>query len=86
MEKIFADGFSFREKHPNAPDFVIGSLYVHKKAIKFIETHANERGWVNMQIKQSKNGTYYIELDTYGKKQDLEKDEMPYPDETEEPF
>ena len=27
-EIVFADGFKFRKKHANAPDFVLGSLSI----------------------------------------------------------
>ncbi|QGH72893.1 MAG: hypothetical protein [Podoviridae sp. ctrTa16] len=63
-EKIFADGFIFK-KNPKAPEFVIGKLSVKvDDAIAFLKN--NERnGWVNMDIKNSRAGNPYIELDTY---------------------
>ena len=71
-EKVFADGFSFRSPPDGAPDFVLGRLSCQKsKAIAFIEKYADDRGWVNMKILMSKNGTEYIELDTWKPK--LEK-------------
>jgi len=54
-ETIFADGFIFKRKE-NAPDFVVGS-----QSIKVEEAIA----WVNLDIKQSKGGKYYCQLDTW---------------------
>ena len=63
-DKIFADGFVF-DRRDNAPDFVIGRVSVKvEEAIKFLQTHKNERGWVNIQVKKSDKG-FYTELDTW---------------------
>ena len=73
--KIFADGFSYRSPADGAPDFVLGRLSCKAdKAIAFLQAHADERGWVNMKILMSKNGTEYVELDTWKPK--LEKPEF----------
>jgi hypothetical protein len=63
-EKIFANGFSFKRSE-KAPDFVIGRLTMKAdEAIAFISEH-QKNGWVNVNIKQAKNGNYYVELDTW---------------------
>jgi hypothetical protein len=63
-EKVFADGFSFKRKD-SAPDFVIGSQSIKvEDAITFLTLH-QKGGWVNIDIKQSKKGGYYCELDTW---------------------
>ena len=63
-EKIFADGFSFKRRE-NAPDFVVGRQSIKvDEAIAFLSQHA-KNGWVNLDIKQAKNGNYYCELDTW---------------------
>lgn len=63
-EKIFAEGFSF-SKRDEAPDFVIGRVAV-KVADALAWLKSNEsNGWVNMDIKKSKGGKYYMELDTW---------------------
>jgi hypothetical protein len=64
-DKIFADGFSFK-KRENAPDFVVGSLSVKvEDAIGFLKEHANQNGWVNLNINVGKSGKPYVELDTF---------------------
>lgn len=63
-DKIFADGF-IAKRSEKAPDFVTCSLSIKLlEAIPFLQMHAKE-GWVNLQVKQSKNGKYYVELDTW---------------------
>jgi hypothetical protein len=63
-EKIFADGFSFK-RNENAPDFVVGRMSVKvEDAVMWLKSNA-KNGWVNMDIKQSKGGNYYCELDTW---------------------
>ena len=63
---IFADGFSFRKPHENAPDFVKGSISVKvDEAIAFLEQYRNEDGWVNIDLKKSKGGKLYLSLNTY---------------------
>lgn len=68
-EKIFAQGFLFK-RNDRAPDFVVGSLSIKlEEAIPFLEDH-EKNGWVNLSIKQSKGGKYYLDLDTFEPKGD----------------
>ena len=64
QEKIFADGFSFKRRE-GAPAFVIGRQSIKvEEAIAFLKANV-KNGWVNLDIKQSKGGSYYCELDTW---------------------
>ena len=59
----FANGLIFKRSE-KAPDYVIGSLSIKKS--EFIPFLNSEQGdWVNLSIKLSKAGKYYIELDTW---------------------
>lgn len=63
-EKIFADGLIVK-RHENAPDFVTCSLsFKVSEFANFMAQNSND-GWVNIQVKQGKNGKYYAELDTW---------------------
>lgn len=76
-EKVFAQGFYFK-KSENAPDFVVGNISVKvEEAIEFLKEN-DKKGWINMSVKQSKKGSYYMELDTFEPKPQKkeEKDEM----------
>lgn len=67
-EKIFADGLRFERPREGAPEFVKGRISVQaEKFIPFIETHKDERGWLNFDLKQSKEGKLYLELNTFKK-------------------
>lgn len=61
---IFADGFIFKRKE-NSPEFVVGSQSIKvEEAIAFLQAN-QKNGWVNLDIKQSKGGKYYCQLDTW---------------------
>lgn len=64
-EKVFADGFVFKGRNENAPEFVIGQVSVKvDEAIAFLRQHV-KNGWVNLEIKQARSGSYYMELNTF---------------------
>lgn len=63
-EKIFVDGMIVK-RNPNAPDFVICNLSLKcEELVAFMRKHHKDK-WVNVQVKQSKGGKYYAELDTW---------------------
>jgi hypothetical protein len=63
-EIIFAKGFSFK-RNENAPDFVVGKVSISvSDAVEFLGIH-EKNGWVNLDIKQSKMGAYYMSLDNF---------------------
>lgn len=64
-EKIFADGLIFKKPHDNAPDFIKGQLSIKcQDFLEFMKKHS-DKGWLNIQLKESQNGKYYAELDTW---------------------
>jgi hypothetical protein len=74
-ETIFADGFIFKRKE-NAPEFVVGSQSIKvEEAIAFLQAN-QKNGWVNLDIKQSKGGKYYCQLDTWQPKPKSEKKDV----------
>jgi hypothetical protein len=63
-EKIFVDGMLVK-RNDNAPDFVICNLSLKgKELVEFMRQHQKD-GWCNVQIKRSKGGNLYAELDTW---------------------
>lgn len=82
MEKQFAKGFIFK-RNDNAPEWAIGKLSIKaQEAIQFIN-EKNNGGWLNLEIKKSKEGKFYIELDTYEAKPKVEsvkeiKEDLPF--------
>jgi hypothetical protein len=84
-EKIFADGFIFK-KDEQAPEFVIGKISVKvEEATEFLKKNSNN-GWVNLDVKLSQGGKYYMELNTWKPKNDTSNvtnpnegaDDMPF--------
>ena len=63
-DKVFVDGMIVK-RHERAPDFVIANLSLKcKELVAWMQKHHRD-GWCNIQIKQSKGGKYYAELDTF---------------------
>lgn len=70
-EKVFANGFIFKRPHEKAPDFVKGALALKAdEAIAFIQKY-QKNGWVNLDLKSSREGKLYLELDTYEKREEV---------------
>jgi hypothetical protein len=73
-EKIFSKGIWVKEPRANAPDFVFGSISVKlEDFISFAGEHVNESGFINLDIKKSKDSSkgMYCELNTYKAKEDV---------------
>ena len=65
-EKIFADGFRFEKPREGSPEFIKGRISVKvPEAIIFLQKHQNNGGWVNIDLKKSKGGVLYLELNTW---------------------
>jgi hypothetical protein len=64
-ENIFIDGMIAKRPHTNAPQFVKGNLSI--KVDEFYEfcRKNSKKGWLNITIKESREGRYYAVLDTY---------------------
>jgi hypothetical protein len=65
----FPKGLIFKKPHDNAPSFVKGTLSI--KVNEFIEWIKlnNTNGWCNIDLKESKDGKYYSQLNTYQKQE-----------------
>jgi hypothetical protein len=65
-EKIFAQGMMFRPPSPNAPAFILGGLSIKvDEFVAFLQAHNTNSGWITIDIKESKGGKWYCELNTY---------------------
>lgn len=63
----FARGFYWNPPHENAPDFVIGKVSINKEQfLGWLERQEpNEKGYVRLDIKRSRDGKAYASLDTW---------------------
>ena len=61
--KIFADGMSYYPPSMKAPAWAKGTIAINvEKFIAFLQNCPAERGWVRIEIKESKGGNLYREL------------------------
>lgn len=70
-ENKFIDGLFVNTPHPKAPDFVKGSIAIHKD--RFTEwlqnEQANEKGYIKIDILGKKDGSgWYAKVNDYEKK------------------
>lgn len=66
MEKKYLKGLFFNEKHPNAPDFVKGSISI--KRLDLIEELQNrDDEYIKLDCKINKEGKGYAEINTWKK-------------------
>lgn len=67
-EKVFVNGMIVK-RHEKAPDFVICNLSLKgEELVPFMREHQKD-GWINIQVKRSKGGKLYAELDTWEPKE-----------------
>lgn len=76
-EKVFIKGMIFKAPRAKAPSFVKGSLSIKvEELVPFLQEHS-KNGWVNINLKESRGGKYYAELDTWQPKS-TEKEDREY--------
>jgi len=65
MEKIFIDGLRLSKPSPKAPEWIKAKVsFKVDELIEFLKKH-DKNGWVNADLKESKSGNFYMELDTF---------------------
>ena len=61
----FVNGLIVKKPHQNAPDFIIAKLsFKIEDFTETMELHG-DKGWFNVEVKESKKGSYYAEVDTW---------------------
>ena len=64
--KDFIDGLFVKQPRENAPDFVKGSLSIAvEKFIPYLQSKANAKGYVNIDLLESKEGMLYAKLNDW---------------------
>lgn len=65
-EKIFPKGIYFERPREGAPEFIKGRINIKvPELIPFIQANQNNAGYVNLDLKKSKEGKLYLELNTF---------------------
>lgn len=66
-DKIFADGIRFYRPREGAPNFIKGQISIEVDRFKeFLKKHQGPK-YINIDLKLSKDGNLYLELNTYHK-------------------
>jgi len=69
--KVFVDGLSIKEPRDGAPDFVKAAITI-KRADLGNWLRARQDEWINIDVKVSKAGKWYCEVNSWVPKQQLE--------------
>jgi hypothetical protein len=65
-EPTFVEGMWFDKPNEKAPEWVKGRISVKvQDFIKFAEAHEKANGYVDIDLKKSKSGKLYLELNTF---------------------
>jgi hypothetical protein len=63
-DKVFAKGLYVKPPKDNAPDFVkFGMSIKRQEVMDWLQGQSDD--WINLQIKESKGGKWYAELDNW---------------------
>jgi len=71
-EKKFVTG-CFVSRRDSAPDFVKANLSFNEKFIEYLKENFNSKGYVNIDLKESKEGKLYLDLNDWQPTGDQEK-------------
>ena len=64
QEPIFPKGLIFKKPREGAPEFIKGALSIKRlELIDWLNTFQDE--WLNLDLKESKQGKYYSQLNTF---------------------
>ena len=78
MEDNRVNGMIIKAPHANAPDFVKCGISIKiDEFITYLKTHDNN-GWVNLDMKKSKEGKLYVSLNDW--KPDTQQEYSPKTD------
>lgn len=69
-EKIFVDGLIAKKPREKAPDWVKCDLAIKRTALILWLTERKDDEWINVQVRESKHGTWYAEVDTWNTKKE----------------
>lgn len=81
-------GLYANKPHENAPDWVKSKLSIQRDdfAQWLLDQTPNEKGWINFDILESKEGKYYVKVDDFKPSQssqteskaDAQTDDLPF--------
>lgn len=78
-ETIFTEGIYLNKVHEKAPAFIVANVSIHlEKAIAWMQANkhlADEKGYIRLTGKESREGKRYFQVDRWVKKEYNEGDE-----------
>lgn len=81
-ETVFVDGLIFKGRAEKDPEFVKGHLSIKADTlIAFIHKHRKTDGWLNIDMKKSRGGKLYLELNTWtppSKEEQINPEDVPF--------
>jgi hypothetical protein len=67
-EQIFPEGMRLWPPHERAPEFIKGNLSVHVETFtQWAQQHTDAKGFVKLDLKESRDKTLYLALNTWKK-------------------
>ena len=64
-EAVFPDGMIFKKPTEKTPEWIKARFsFKVDEFTKFMDTH-NNNGWINVDLKKSKNGKLYLQLNDW---------------------
>ena len=77
QQTIFADGVLYEPKEIENMPWLKAALSFRVKDFKeFLDTHVNDRGYVNCDVKVGKSGKWYVSLNKFNAKPRITKPEV----------
>jgi len=67
-DKIFGEGIYFNRPREGAPEFIKGQISLKVADLGIFMAKHEKNGYVNLDLKESKKGVLYLELNTWEKK------------------
>lgn len=84
MEKKFVTGV-FVSRKETAPEFIKAKLSFTEKFIDYLKENFNAKGYVNLDLKESKEGKLYLDLNEWKpQEQSQNNDNFTIPEDTQE--
>lgn len=77
-DKKFIDGMFVKRPHQNAPDFIKLNISIKvEQFIKWLQENKTDSEYLNIDLKKSREGNLYLELNTF-KADSKENNEEPF--------
>lgn len=79
QDRVYAPAMNWSQPRDGAPEFIKAKVGIKvDEFITFLKENAKPSGWINFEMKESQDGRYYWELDTWEPKAKKEDDDVPF--------